>query len=153
MLKTIKGKAVLAIVLILLGFSLSIAYVVASGALEETVTYTVKLILVGGVLPQLTNIERAELEDKAIRIALSNLQVKELVDGKQYYVNSSLRFRLKVNPQLQQEGENIFLCEWDEKLRAIVAIVFADGSGYYVDVNLTEERVESITYTSNVSPK
>jgi hypothetical protein len=41
---------------------------------------------------------------------------------------------------------------WDGKQRATVTIIFADGSGYYMEVNLTDGTIEDIRYTPKVFP-
>lgn len=152
MLKTAKRKAVLALLLILFGFCLGMFYTVALGIPKEIVIYPIKLVWIGKSLPQLSVSERAELEEQAIYIALNNATVNELVKGKQYHVTSvfQIKFRLNNDSWFQEEGENILMCEWDGKMRAVVTIIFADGSGYYVDVNLTDEKVEDIRYSSNL---
>ena len=151
MLETFKGRALLATVLILIGFGLGMSYVVASGARGPIAYFECKVIWIGEE-PSLTPDGRIRLEEQAIDLALSNPRVKELIEGKQYRVVAAFYIsgRYEIGPK---EGEyTILRFEWDGKLRTLVTIIFADDSGYYVDVNLTDGIVEDIRYTSNVFP-
>lgn len=155
MLETIKGRVLLAMVLILLGFGLGMVYVVASGAQGETITYEIPLEVKGiwvGEAPRLTHEERIRLEEQAIDLALSDPRVKELVDAKQYRVVSNVGLKIRVIDETKEDEYMILRCEWDGKIRALVTIIFADGSGFSVDVNLTDGTVEDIRYDLMILP-
>jgi len=160
MFESIKGKAVLATLLILLGFSLSMVYVVASGAHGETVNYPVivkfKEIWVDEEPPlfNMTWEEKVTLMEQARNLALSDSRVKGLVEGKQYHLETNLYVVGCLVYISLEEGEYRILCKWDDwdgKLRSQVIIILAgtsivNGSGYIVEVNLTDGMIEDIRY-------
>lgn len=108
----------------------------------------VKLEFVGNSPPIFTDIERVELEQRAVDFALSDNGVKELIQATQYRVTSILRFTIR----RVERRDKLWLMEWDGKLRALVTIIFTDNTGYYIEVNLTDETIEEIRFTQSVFP-
>jgi len=108
----------------------------------------VKLDFVGASPPAFTDVERVEQEQRAINFASSDHKVQELIQEKQYQVTSILRVTIRS----VERGDKLWLVEWDGKLYALVTIIFTDGSGYYIEVNLTDETIEEIRFTQSVFP-
>lgn len=95
-----------------------------------------------------TEEKKIELEEKALDLALNDHRVTELILGKPYRITSILRSTFRI----VETSDNLLLVEWDGKIQALVTIIFADGSGYYVEVNLTDEIIEEIRFTPTVFP-
>jgi len=147
MLETIKKKALLIAFLTLLGFGFGTVYVFASGAREVTTTAlgVIQAIPDGETLFTLE--EGAGLKEQAVDVALNDPRVKELVEGKQYKALciSGPYFTLWLKEKVRGEAyHETYRVESDWKPRALVAIIFADNSGYCVEVNLTDNTVENI---------
>ena len=120
--------------IMVLGVILGTVYVHAAGSqpkltLSEGTPHTVE--------------ERVALENEAVEIALSDPRVRTLTEGKTvrifsvFYMNFHIVYDNVTNPA---EGKPFYV-EWDQKYRAQVTIRYPDGSGYRVDVNITDKAV------------
>jgi hypothetical protein len=99
--------------------------------------------------------ERLELQNEAINIALSDSRVLPLTLEKEYRLLSILYNKYTVKELTKEQlGLNSWRSEvqllWDGKHRALVTILYNDGSGYHVDVNITDGLVGGLGYFEKV---
>lgn len=114
MFETFKRRALLAALLMLLGFSFGMVYVFASGLSSQEYAvvldergntlgfFTFEVIWVGEDPLSISVSERVKLEEQAIDAALRDSRVRELIEGKQYSVVSAyyVGFQAKVVSQM-----------------------------------------------------
>jgi len=131
-----------------LAFLLGCVLIASVGVATEGHGYECYLVWVGDSPDRIIVPEKIELEEKAIDLALDDHRVKELIRGNPYQVTSILGSTFRI----VETRDNLLLVEWDGKIRALVTMIFADGSGYYVEVDLTDEIIEEIRFTQKVFP-
>jgi hypothetical protein len=153
MLEKISKRVVFAAMLILLGFGFGTVYVIASGDRGTIITLQtgIRFAWAGSEWPELSADEQTMLEQQAIDIASDNVTIKGLLEGKQYSLYSSYSFLGRAKSIHQEGNYTIVEVEWDEKHRVLVTIIYDDGSGYYVNVNVTDRTVEYYVFAEKVN--
>jgi hypothetical protein len=93
--------------------------------------------------------ERESVENLALEIALSDLRVKSLMEDKKdgYELQSNCYTLHKLLFEEEHlEGSGDFHGGWDGKLRGQVVFVYDDASIYYVNVDVTDEKIWYTSY-------
>ena len=91
--------------------------------------------------------ERIALENKAIQIALSDPKISKLANVTGVKIFSTFYTYLRIifdnnSTRDGSKGQNA-TATWDGKYRAVVTIMYPDGTTYHVDVNITDHIVEA----------
>ena len=141
-----RSRMLLITILVTLGLGLGTIYVLVAGGGEIQV---MKGEFVGDGLPT-TDDERERLEAQAIEVALGDERVKELIEGRQYELESTFYSTWQMETVSKDPGVETFKFVWDGKLRAMVTIVYEDDSGYFIHVNITDMTVESLKYIEQI---
>ncbi|MCP8315902.1 MAG: hypothetical protein H3Z52_08670 [archaeon] len=159
-LETIKGKILLSAVLISLGLSLGAVYIYlgGSGTQGENIIYT-NVHIYGNITyfkgyPDTVIIEGTLTEEQkanAQTIALSDPQVEQLIEGKDYILKFYAKYKVSTatNVTTSSMDENITVNEYIvlwrlDLIGAIVTIQFPDATGINVEVNLDTGEVVSV---------
>ncbi|MCP8314230.1 MAG: hypothetical protein H3Z53_07665 [archaeon] len=151
MLETMKGRILLSAVLISLGLSLGAiyVYVVGSGAQGGNIIYEVpangNVTYFYKLYPDIVIIEGTLTEEQkanAQTIALSDPQVEQLIEGKDYILKFYAKYEVSVSNVSM--GESILRIDRLDLIGAIVTIQFPDATGINVEVNLDMGEVVSV---------
>jgi len=151
--KPVRRQLVVAAALISLGTVAGVAFTYAFGGkvIQYNLTSTVG--------------DQLDIESQAIDIAVRDPRVKALIEGKECRIQASTKMRLFItgeNKTSEEQGYPIKITVVDpgggestlfiERVKpiAVVTILYPDGSGYWVEIDVTTSTVCEPKYTPNV---
>jgi hypothetical protein len=154
----LRSRTVIIAALIVAGVFLGYVYVNASG--KSTSTFVVRMDLEEGIVfdpgDSLGPEEREEIKAFAIEKVFEDEEIEALLTGKEYSVEATIHSSHTIENILQ----NSTLTWSDKRVRIVleaspvvtVTITFPDGSGYNVQVDISDWSVGDPVYSEEVAP-
>lgn len=152
----LRARTTVIAVLVVAGVFLGYVYVRASGKGTSTmvVRYDLEDGVVIGVGDSLGPEEREEIKALAIKKVLEDERIEALLVGREYSVEATLHGTQTIQDILQNNtlirSETRIILEG--KPVVTVTLAFTDGSGYNVQVDISDWSMEEPVYSDEVEP-